>query len=908
MKNPVSVTGKTLLWVAALAVLLSLAPLPEALRPFPALASEPGKTVASLTLPPRVLKAFESPRRPEPPMLAGAPAGVEAADPDALDVEDTGTWVTRDRPADAIAGLAGGPQEASARDLEALGAELGVRHMPIEPGCRKRDAEGTCTEEALAPFFEALRALGDGEAEAPVRALHLGDSLIASDHITDIIRERLQARHGDGGPGWLFVDRPTRGAGRKVRTGEATDGWKIEKITEATWPKGVIGLSGVIYTGARGQTSAFQARGAQAAEVWFRTRSGGGALELRADGQQVGRIISDFPDDAPAQARVELPAGTKTFSIAATDREVQVYGVSLEHTKPGLVYDSIGLPGSTATVLMRPDAATFKHQLRQRDPSLIVLMLGGNEAFELSRKRTDFDTIRKDFRTLITHLRGLEPDAACLVSGTLDAGVRTMSRDVVPRAGSREISDIIREVALAEGCAYWDALDAMGGVGVTKTWLERKLMHEDLVHPRARGADLIGHLFDIALQRAYLRWQGPQRVESGEPLVMEDPRGLEGAEHLAGLKSKLDALKSGARSRVAFAQLGASHTAAHFFTDAMRARLAAEYGGRGRGYVAAGRPTKRFPADEVVRDLKGKWAVLDAIQDQDPTDLTGRSRIWGANGVRTVLEANAVTSWSFCAGCTDREARARLTLHFLETPDMGEPEILLDGKAISLPPLAGDAPGTGDARTRVVSWEQEGPAHTLEVRNRGPGPLTVFGASSELLRPGIVYDSLGLPTATVFDLEKFDRHAFHAQFQALAPDLVLFFYGTNEAALPELDVEALRRSYDEVFKRLRAASPGVACAFIGPTDRMEEAPDGSGWVTAPSMDASVAGVRQVAREQGCAFWSARAEMGGEGSIEKWLHTTPRLAHPDHVHLSQAGYEKLANAFADALVDALNEGG
>src|SRR5690606_26979983 len=195
------------------------------------------------------------------------------------------------------------------------------------------------------------------------------------------------------------------------------------------------------------------------------------------------------------------------------------------------------------------------------------------------------------------------------------------------------------------------------------------------------------------------------------------------------------------------------------------------------------------------------------------------------------------------------------------TPDMGEPEILLDGKAISLPPLAGDAPGTGDARTRVVSWEQEGPAHTLEVFNRGPGPLTVFGASSELERPGIVYDSLGLPTATVFDLAGFDRHAFEHQFQALAPDLGLFFYGTNEAALPELDLNEMKRAYAEVFERLRKASPGVACAFIGPTDRMEEAPDGSGWVTAPSMDRTIAGIRQVAREQGCAFWSARAEMG-----------------------------------------------
>lgn len=897
MKLNAHATGMTLVWVAVLAIALSLLPLPEAWRPFPSLREEPAQTLLAMVRPEPRRGAAE----PGAPLVAGGPELPPELPEDALPAGDA-TLIASHGLTDALAGLRGTPQEKRAVELETLGTRMRTRHVELDAGCRARDPGGACQEEALAPFFRRLAALERGEETAMVRGIHFGDSLIASDHITDVIRDRLQARHGNGGPGWLFLDRPTRGSGRTVRTGIASDGWTIEKITDRTWPKGVTGLSGVIYSASGTETSTFKTGGVSSAEVWFRTKPGGGALELTADGANVGRVITDFPDDAPGYARIALPAGSKSLQLKTSGKPVQVYGVSLEQDGPGVVYDSIGLPGSTAKVLMRPDPATFKHQLAQRDPALIVLMLGGNEAFELSRKRTTLDEARASLTTLVQHLRKLQPQAACLMSGTLDAGVRTMGGDVVPRIGSREISDIIREVAAAEGCAYWDALEAMGGVGVTKAWLEARLMHEDLVHPRATGADLLGHLFDVALERAYLRWQGPRAApaQSQQSAQVQDLPGLEGAEHLAPLRTKLAELGNRGRERVAISQLGASHTAAHFFTDAMRARLSAQYGARGRGYVAAGRASKRFPANEVQRELTGTWKVLDAIQDANPSDPSGLARIWGANGIRAVLDGGASSTWRYCAGCENQGQKSRLTLHYLETPDMGRVEVLLDGKPVALPQATAHPKGP---ISRVASWEAPGAEHTLEVRNLGPGSVTLFGASSEQQRPGIVYDALGLPTATVFDLAAFDRPTFVNQLEALAPDLVVLFYGTNESALTDFDEGAHRAAYAEVFARLREARPDVACVFVGPTDRMSEAPDGS-WVPAVASDAVMASLRKVAREQRCAFWSARADMGGPGGIARWLDAKPRLAHPDHIHLSPAGYEKLAGSFADALLSAL----
>jgi lysophospholipase L1-like esterase len=182
---------------------------------------------------------------------------------------------------------------------------------------------------------------------------------------------------------------------------------------------------------------------------------------------------------------------------------VELHGVSLETGTPGIVYDTVGLLGGMAEVYLRAQPAAFRAQLRQRKPSLVVLMVGGNEAFFYSRDRTTLDEVRQQMKDLVARVRANVPDSACLVMAPIDAGVRTMSGDVIARRGSREVGDIFREEARAGGCAFWDAFTAMGGEGSAIRWLEEGLMLEDLVHPRVKGSDLLGHLFDLSLQRSF---------------------------------------------------------------------------------------------------------------------------------------------------------------------------------------------------------------------------------------------------------------------------------------------------------------------------------------------------------------------------------------------------------------------
>jgi lysophospholipase L1-like esterase len=887
-------TGWTIVLTAALALGLSLAPLPEAFRPIPSLGRDaPLEQRLATTFLPRALLGGKAASPPVDEMMAGVPT--QPPPEESIPPEDETTPTpdeerpTATAPPSDLEGLST-LTRARALSLEALREKMGAQHVDIELGCRRMGASG-CEESGLAPFFAALNELREDRRRNPVRVVHLGDSLIASDHITDVIRARLQERHGSGGKGFLYIDRPT-GAGRTVRAGSASEGWQITRIIDRNYPKDKLGMTGVAFAsgGAGAQSAKFSVEGARYAELFFQTQPGGGTVQFSADGKPLQRLLTRFEFPGPAFSRFALPEGTKTLSLQALGK-VELHGLSLESGLPGIVYDTVGLPGATAEVFLRAQRGAFRSQLRHRKPSLVVLMVGGNEAFYISRNRITPQEIRRTATELVKQVRESVPDSACLLMAPIDAAVRTMGGELVPRRGSKEVGDIFREVAREGGCAYWDALSAMGGEGASIKWLSAGLLNEDLVHPRARGSDLLGHLFDFALQRAYTQAHTPL-------LLVDDPQGMiDGVTSLKSTFARMRALEADKKDaeRLGIVQLGASHTSAHYFTDAVRGALSKRFGDGGRGFIAAGKPSERLAAARVSRELEGEWQVRDALQ---PESQPGQ--VWGLSGVRAVGAPGAALRIQFCDGCPPAKSpKARLDLYWLDEPGAGKLEVKVDGEL--MPAEEPPAEPVTAPTVRIRSFPVSGPAHTLQVTNVGEGPITVLGASLDLEQPGLVYDAVGLPGSTIFTLSGYEPTALDQQLAARKPQLLVFWYGTNEAALSDLEPERLRQEYAALVSRLRA-STGAECLIIGPTDRQKQTTSGR-WTESVALGRVLTTLPAVAREAGCAYWSARAAMGGERSMLRWQRSEPVLGHPDGTHLTQAGYERLATSFVKELLGA-----
>ncbi|WNG30456.1 hypothetical protein F0U62_45445 [Cystobacter fuscus] len=888
--------GLTLALTLALAVGLSLAPVPEAWRPIPSLARGPvvPQLVALVTTSSAASKRKavgvepDAERNtPEVPILPeeDEPELASAGSTDAgIPLEPVAPVAQAEADSLGLSGLGAATREDALR-LEALREKMEARHVDLEPGCRRQGPTG-CEESGLAPFFQALRALDEGRRTVPVRVEHLGDSLIASDHITDVARERLQERHGSGGKGFLYIDRPTR-SGRDTRAGQASAGWEFTRIIDRAPPKDRLPMTGVAFTAgnAGAQDVRFSVEDARTAELFFLAQPGGGSVQVFVDGKPLQRVQTRWSPAEVASARVKLPEGAKTLTLK-TRGKVELHGVSLENGTPGVVYDTLGLPGAYAGVFLRTHPPYFRSQMRQRKPSLVVLMFGGNEAFRLSREWTKLEEIKQEAEQLVKRVRESAPDAACLVWSPIDAAVRTMGGELVPRRGSRAVADVFREVARDGGCAYWDALSAMGDEGSAIRWLSAGLLNEDLIHPRAKGSNLLGHLFDLAIQRAYAA-SAPPRV------ALVDPPGLQHADKaLSATFKHLLALEKGEGSRVGILQFGASPTDTRPLTEAVRGALTKRFGDAGRGFISAGPASEGLAAVGVTRELTGDWTMEDALKAATP------GQAFGLGGVRAVGAPQAASRIRFCEGCPAAATPpARLSLYTLDGPGAGGLEVTVDGAAV--PPEPPPPEPFTTPTVRVRSFPVSGPAHEVVARNTGGGSLTVLGAALDLEQPGIGYEAVELPEATATTLAGLEPQALAAQLSSRQPRLLVFAYGQNESAHKDLDAQALRAEYGALIARLKKDAGGAECLVLGTPDRQELKPDGT-WEDAPGLATVVTVLPEVAREQGCAYWSARAAMG-KGGMARWQ--AEGLGHTDGSRLTPEGEEKLAGLFLNDLLAA-----
>ena len=84
----------------------------------------------------------------------------------------------------------------------------------------------------------------------------------------------------------------------------------------------------------------------------------------------------------------------------------------------------------------------------------------------------------------------------------LDHGERYRGRvRTVPRLIS--LIEVQRRVALAEGCAFFSALDAMGGEGSMGRWVKEGLGWGDMAHLTRKGGVVMGNLFFKALMKGF---------------------------------------------------------------------------------------------------------------------------------------------------------------------------------------------------------------------------------------------------------------------------------------------------------------------------------------------------------------------------------------------------------------------
>ena len=359
---------------------------------------------------------------------------------------------------------------------------------------------------AMRTFYDKLAKVALKDPGAIVRISHYGDSAIAADGMPSSARRLLQRTFGDGGHGFSLAAASNNWYRRKdiqwSTQGFQTEVFIADEAKDERY--GFAGTAAVGFQGARASWRTVEGPegtvGTRASrfQVYYQAMKGGGRMALSVDGveQQLVDTASDTKEDRVVT--IEVPDGPHTFEVKNVGGgKTKIYGAVIERSA-GVVYDGLGTIGARDTRWLNMDADHVRRMIPQRGTDLGVFMYGGNQLED----KLSMERYKESLTEVVRLWRAALDGKSCLVMSPIDHGERHRGRvRTVPR--QVEIMKVQREVALAEGCAWFSLYDAMGGNGAIGQWHDEGLAEGDLAHPTAKGAVVLGQLFFKALMQGF---------------------------------------------------------------------------------------------------------------------------------------------------------------------------------------------------------------------------------------------------------------------------------------------------------------------------------------------------------------------------------------------------------------------
>ena len=397
---------------------------------------------------------------------------------------------------------------------------------------------------SLDALFAALAAAERGDPTARVLWLFFGDSHTAGDSMTSRLRVTLQSKFGDAGRGLVAAGKPpTRHYyQRDVRFG-TSGAWKASVGGHKADPEpyGIAGLR--VYGQSKGaslwvETCADCQTGGRVAqfEILYYAAPDHGTMRYRVDDkpwQQLRTRTAAIEPPHPARQVVAVADGPHKLTIEhGGGGVIDLFGVVLERLRPGVIVDALGVVGRRLGSLRSWDWAVIGEQLASRDPRVVVLQYGTNEADDPD---LDLEAMARYFDDTILRIRASAPTASILVLGPPDMAIREAGKpcDKMPADAPlipecewhtphvlTEIIAVEHAAARRNRVAFFDTFAAMGGADRMHPWFlsEPRVAYKDHVHLTDIGYQWWADALSSAVLADYDRWRRSQSLPPTQPL------------------------------------------------------------------------------------------------------------------------------------------------------------------------------------------------------------------------------------------------------------------------------------------------------------------------------------------------------------------------------------------------------
>ena len=357
--------------------------------------------------------------------------------------------------------------------------------------------------------------------------------------------------------------------------------------------------------------------------------------------------------------------------------------------------------------------------------------------------------------------------------------------------------------------------------------------------------------------------------------------------------ARLDRLVFDGTGQVNIVHIGGSHIQADMWSMEMRHRMQTMVPGirAGRGFIFPYNMVKSNNPYWYDPEYTGKWTGVRNVTRNDSTVL-------GISGV-TATTRDTLTNLkvSFRGDAYPGYTFDRIkVLHRMDSSyavDAWAPDssLRITKKAF---PAAGYTEFMFDRQVDTLRLRFQ---RSVSANGRPDSTQSHFTLRGIVLGnddPGVIYHANGINGASTTSWLRCQR--FTEELAMLAPDLVIFSIGINDAHDPDFDAARYERNYAELIGRVREASPGAAILLTTNTDSYLKR-------RIPNKNAEA--VRKVmlrlSASHGVGVWDCFGVMGGLGSIRSWQKAG--LAQPDRVHFNRAGYTLLGDLLFSAMTEA-----
>lgn len=177
---------------------------------------------------------------------------------------------------------------------------------------------------------------------------------------------------------------------------------------------------------------------------------------------------------------------------------LHLYGVSFDQPT-GVYVDNISIRGYSGMYFNAITEDNIRGFQRYLDYDLIILQYGENVS---SPGTTDYGFYHKGMLKTVEYLKAAMPGVPIMMISAHDRSIKKGTEYVT----SPDIPILVTaqaKIASDSGSAFWNLLDAMGGLNSMRTWVQSNppLASKDFTHFNRAGADKIGDKLTAVLTK-----------------------------------------------------------------------------------------------------------------------------------------------------------------------------------------------------------------------------------------------------------------------------------------------------------------------------------------------------------------------------------------------------------------------